>query len=36
VYVIALAVSLAVFAAIGLIHERTARTKAPRPTPVSA
>ena len=36
VYVIALAVSLVVFAAIGLIHERAARSAAPRPTPVAA
>jgi hypothetical protein len=34
--VIALAVSLVVFAAIGLIHERAARTTAQRPTPVAA
>jgi hypothetical protein len=36
VYVIALAVSLVVFASIAWIHERAFRTAAPRPTPVAA
>lgn len=36
VYVIALAVSLLVFAAMGWIHERAPRSTAPRPTPVAA
>lgn len=36
VYVIALGFTLVVFAAIGLIHERAARTTAPQPSPVVA
>jgi hypothetical protein len=35
-YVIALGVSMVVFAAIGVIHERAARTSAPEPTPAAA
>ena len=36
VYVVALAVSMVVFLAIGLIHERAARASAPQPTPAPA
>jgi hypothetical protein len=35
-YVVALAVTMVVFAAIGLVHERAARASAPQPTPAAA